>query len=224
MNRKDEMKRLRFEEFKTLQEIADIYNLSRERVRQIVGNTGSFVSDKRSREKTEFVMASKDMTHSQLIQALKNKFGTPKTNAIHLRGKFRHAVESNSWAWHGAKHEDLVSKKLNSLGIENKQMPHGHPFDILLANGKKIDVKASTTKRVTSPSQKHTMYSFSVRKNKKRDYCDFFICYIVPEKVFFVIPCEEVSATAGNLYITYPQPARSWAKWHEYEDRFDLLQ
>ena len=43
MNRKDEMKRLRFEEFKTLQEIADIYNLSRERVRKIDGNTGSFV-------------------------------------------------------------------------------------------------------------------------------------------------------------------------------------
>lgn len=224
MNRKDEMKRLRFEEFKTLQEIADIYNLSRERVRQIVGNTGSFVSDKKSKEKAEIVMSSKNMTRSKLSQFLKDKFGTPAPRAIQLRGQFRHAIEPGSWVFHGAKYEDLVSKKLSSLGIENEKMPHGHPFDILLSNGKKIDVKASTTSRVTNPRQKHTMYGFSVRKDDKGNYCDFFICYIVPEKVYFIVPCSEVPKNASTLYIAYPQPARSWAKWHEYEDRFDLLQ
>lgn len=35
-----EMKRLRYKEFWTLQMIADRYGISRERVRQIIGNTG----------------------------------------------------------------------------------------------------------------------------------------------------------------------------------------
>lgn len=38
--RKAEMIRLRDIEHKTLQEIADIYCITRERVRQIIGNTG----------------------------------------------------------------------------------------------------------------------------------------------------------------------------------------
>ena len=35
----DDMKYLRFVEFKTLQEIGDKYGISRERVRQLIGNT-----------------------------------------------------------------------------------------------------------------------------------------------------------------------------------------
>jgi len=39
-DRINEMKRLRFEEKYTLQQIANLYDLSRERVRQLIGNTG----------------------------------------------------------------------------------------------------------------------------------------------------------------------------------------
>ncbi len=38
--RNKEMKRLRFEEHLTLQEIADKFGITRERVRQIIGNSG----------------------------------------------------------------------------------------------------------------------------------------------------------------------------------------
>src|SRR3990170_3622397 len=41
MNRRDEMLQMRLEEKRTLQEIADEFKISRERVRQIIGNTGN---------------------------------------------------------------------------------------------------------------------------------------------------------------------------------------
>jgi DNA-binding transcriptional regulator LsrR (DeoR family) len=41
LERINEMKRLRFVEEWTLQQIADKYGISRERVRQLIGNSGS---------------------------------------------------------------------------------------------------------------------------------------------------------------------------------------
>ena len=48
--RTKEMIRLRFGELKTLQEIGDVFGISRERVRQIIGNTGNIVDIHRSRK------------------------------------------------------------------------------------------------------------------------------------------------------------------------------
>jgi DNA-directed RNA polymerase sigma subunit (sigma70/sigma32) len=45
IERIEEMKRLRFEEKWTLQQIADKYGICRERVRQLIGNTGRLEKD-----------------------------------------------------------------------------------------------------------------------------------------------------------------------------------
>jgi len=49
-NRTREMIRMRFGELMTLQEIGDEFGITRERVRQILGNTGRIVNTKRDKE------------------------------------------------------------------------------------------------------------------------------------------------------------------------------
>ena len=50
-NRTKEIIRMRFGELKTLQEIGDEFGITRERVRQILGNTGYIVNRKRDEAK-----------------------------------------------------------------------------------------------------------------------------------------------------------------------------
>ena len=50
-NRTKKMIRMRFGELKTLQEIGDEFGITRERVRQILGNTGYIVNRKRDEAK-----------------------------------------------------------------------------------------------------------------------------------------------------------------------------
>lgn len=54
VERNEEIKSLRFDDHLTLKEIGDIYGVSRERIRQIVGNTGSLKElTKRQKSKPE---------------------------------------------------------------------------------------------------------------------------------------------------------------------------
>lgn len=217
LSRKDEMIEMR--KTMTLQEIADKFSVSRERVRQIIGNTGR--NDKTD-EKILYVRANPQKTNSEIQKDLAKIYGKGLGSKISAAwGGMRHSL-GGGWAKPGSEIENLVSKKLTSLGIENKQMPHLHPFDIMLDNGLKVDVKASFIEQKTSKTQRHTMYGFSVQKNKRGDYCDFFICYIAKTGDYFIIPNNEVN-TVSRIYIAWPTPERSWSKWASFHNRFDLL-
>lgn len=213
---------MRFTQNRTLQEIGDHYGISRERVRQILGNTGDIVVRQRTKEKVEFIQNSTHQTNDQLEKNLFSKFGIKFGGRLYkIRSTTRHAISGGAFG-QGTEAEDLVSEKLNSMGIRNEQMPHHHPFDIKLANGKTIDVKAAFRPCVTSKAQTNTMYRFGVGKDRRGDYCDFFICYIKPTEDFFIIPNENVNMVQ-TLYINWPTPERSWAGWEEYHNRWDLL-
>lgn len=218
MSRRDasriqDMIRLR-EGGKTLEDIGNIYHISRERVRQIIGNTGVyFISNIARRIHVDSSMTVKDL--DGLLYGRGRKILRDKLKKIH------HAISGGAGK-DGQEIEWLVSEKLKSIGLENELMPLRHPFDIQLKNGIRIDVKATWTKSITSPFQKNEMYRFGVKKKRKAGACDFYICYIAPHNVFFVIPEKEVNLS-NFLYISYPEPKRSWSKWQDYENRFDLL-
>lgn len=54
--RKEEILRLRFDDCLTLQEIGDRFNITRERVRQIIGNTGEVAIDRRRKDRAKIVL------------------------------------------------------------------------------------------------------------------------------------------------------------------------
>jgi predicted DNA-binding protein YlxM (UPF0122 family) len=221
VNRKQDMINMR-DSAMTLQEIADKYGISRERVRQIIGNTGHDAMQERVKQKISTVQSNPQMTNSEIKELLNKKYGAGLGYKLSAAWNgMRHAISGGELK-KGTKIEALVSEHLQSIGIGNKLMPHMHSFDMLLDDGKKIDVKACFSSRKTNEKQKCDMYQFGVGKNRRGNYCDFFICYIVPTGDYFIIPNEEVSMV-DSVYISWPTPKRSWTKWHSYHNRFDLL-
>ena len=63
-DRDKEIERLRFEEGLTLQEIGDRFDISRERVRQVVGNTGWIANKKR----IAYVRSQIGKTNQELVK------------------------------------------------------------------------------------------------------------------------------------------------------------
>jgi transcriptional regulator with XRE-family HTH domain len=214
--RVEEMYRLRYISKWTLQEIADKYNISRERVRQLIGNSGA--GYKPERIKSE-VQSHPELTNEELAA----RTGYSESTIGTLRNGERHAIKENTLMGLGTKAEETVSTKLAREGIGNKLMPHHHSFDILLSNGKRVDVKSRINKSIP-PSAKHrqitAQWKFDCRKSKKGDYADFFILYLWETGDFFIVPNEAV----GTCLIAFAWPATHRAsKWHQYHNRFDLL-
>lgn len=220
-NRKQKMISMRNEK-KTLQEIADKFGITRERVRQIIGNTGGEAIKKRMDDKLDFVKSNPQKTNSELIEDLRVKFGAGLGKLFfNIRSKTRHAIDGGALQL-GVEAEIIVSEKLNSLGIKHQLMPHHHVFDIQLENGKTVDVKSRINQSIAPSAAgrlKTPQWRFVARKEKKGNYTDFFILYIWATKDFFVVPNEDVH----NDQIVFCWPPKKPSKWHKYHNRFDLL-
>lgn len=207
--RKKEMLRLRHEEGLTLQEIGSKFNLSRERVRQIIGNTGKDFMAKQALKNIGIEnlenMTSKDVS---LVD------GT-KTLIRKIHGKIHHKNFGG-----GSEAEDLVSKKLTDMGFKNKQMHFLCSYDIELDNGTRIDVKHTAYNEGKILSQGYAGPTYQFRNMKYGKDCDFFIC-VVSNEEWFIIPAGKIRT--NDIRIPWPQCGKKPSKWHKYINDFDLL-
>jgi hypothetical protein len=208
--RNEEMKRLRMEDGWHLIDIANKYDISRERVRQIIGNTGK-------KFRTQWTEA-KSVDYN--LENIKDITSLPGTQIVWKRlwGKFRHQAKGGNIKT-GQEYENKASEMLNSLGIPNKLMPTHHSFDILLDNGLRIDVKHSIFDASSMKTQKYISPTFPISNMKNGKECDFFFVFI-PDAVF-IIPSSEVRV--DRIRIPYPQKGQKPSKWVQYKDRYDLL-
>lgn len=213
--RNEEMKELRNNDW-TLQAIADKYGISRERVRQIIGNTSFTATFSKTRKNWAIYEENKNESNS----ALSKMMGISKHRVSSIFRRYepiRHKLDLGD-VKKGYETENIVSQKLLSLGIKNTLMPNFHPFDMLLDNGLKVDVKSSNP---ISCSVKTSQYSFRTRKYEKGNYCDFFILYLIDVKEFFVVPD---SVAGGIIRFAFPEAIHGRkSKWLQYHNRFDLL-
>ena len=120
--------------------------------------------------------------------------------------------ESN--ATFGMNNEYRAKWMLEGMGYTVKKMPTGHPFDLLVDDCLRVDVKTA-----------NATFSKGVRKHdfrlKKEKECDFYICLVLDEngeiEKFLVLPVgaakeEQVKIRMGKSSI-----------YDKYIDRFDLL-
>ncbi len=210
-----DMMMMRYVGLMSLQQIGEKYGITKERVRQLIGNTGRGFIPYRRRK---LIRKYDALTNSELAVLL----GVSENRVTIYRAKFRHAVEPGTVRT-GVEAEEKVSKTLASLGFENKLMPHSHGFDILLANGTTIDVKSRSV-RSLPPSAKNKgtkigTWVINIRAKKKGQYVDFFVV-LLEMKHIFVIPSNEV--TTDTIAISWP-PTNKASKWHRFYERFDLL-
>lgn len=197
------------DEGKTLEEIGIAFGgISRERVRQLIGNTG------------------KDYRRNLLIEKIKSSSADEIDKAIYALGYSRRIKKAigfdnpreriNGGSREAGQHiENVVSEKLKSIGIDNMLMSNNHPFDMLIGN-KRVDIKSSWGH--TRENNKDG-WKFMTNKRKKGDYTDFFICVIVPLDEYYIIP----NSMAPKDVILIVSPAKKKSIWDSCKDNFDLL-
>lgn len=216
--RNDEMNTLRWGKSWTLQEIADEYGISRERVRQIVGNSG-YKNAKTKRNKAA-TLANSYMINDDIAQAL----GVSVPTVSKYRRGTRHAIKGSN-LYVGVEKEESYAKTLESMGMNVELMPHSHKYDAIV-NGYRVDFKYCGTE-YNPPSMhksKYPRWRFNVRSGEKRDDCDFYFCVTANDDVF-IIPSLLVPRTMNHLIFTYPRGRTGMAaKWQLYKDRYDLLE
>lgn len=213
-----EMRRLRFQELLTTTEIGKRQNppICRERVRQLIGNTGNgFVT----RRKKKIWEQNKHKTNAELATAL--DLSLSKGSALHrYREGERHAMDGNSGLSVNYTHVNYVSNLLKSKGIEHELTKLRHPYDIHLENGLRVEVLSASP---MYPFPDLSMYSFNTRQDKKGRFCDFFICVTSDTLNVFVIP-SRLTRVNSPIRFCFPKDYGKISKWLQYHGRFDLLE
>lgn len=224
MDRKQEMTVLHFEQGWTMQQIADIFGISRERVRQIIGN-----SNDARRKLTEKILLQdmENKTTSEIKDSVFDKIRRPIVKVLDEKIALQHHLPDrtgrSTGLINGINAENNVANILQVNGFNVELMPFGHPFD-LLVNGKKVDVKYSSSLSMP-PRGKTPFYRFAIRKNIKPNSCDFFIFSVFDSNKLWIIPNSKLP-NVNMVYITKNLSHHSWKqskRWDEYINRFELL-
>lgn len=221
--RKNEMHLLHFQNGWTMQEVGDKFGISRERVRQIIGNSRGA-----RRKLTEALALSSNSawTSTQSLINLANRLVNRPVKSV-VRKKIasvHHLPKTGGYLFSGIVAENRISEKLTENGVKHQLMPIRHPFDILTESGKRIDVK-STLKTWNTPRGKTPFYRFAINKHRK-EACDYFILFYTPEEKMWIIPAN-LMPKVNTVYISTDINDRSWDtsnRWNEWVNRFDLLQ
>lgn len=145
---------------------------------------------------------------------------TSLTNAVSRRkGWYQLANELNlplkeSETLFGKTHETLAAETLMALGYEVRKMPQNFPYDLLVDDCVKVDVKASRLYHGTVGN----FYSFGLKKEYAT--CDIYILYIIPDNAedrVLIIPSKDVIA---NKQISVGE---THSKYYEYEDAWWMI-
>lgn len=218
MARASEMKRLRFEQKWSLQTIADKYGLTRERVRQIVGNSGErFVN---APEK-QIILENPDMTTEELSSIVDL---SPETVRRYRQGT-RYKIDGNSNVAVGTAWEEWAGRQLEQMGHCVKLMPYGSPFDILVNDKCRIDVKVCLAPRefASLRGMINPSWSFSTKKNGND--LDFYMLVIAPAKDVFIVPAGVVPSGGYKRGIRFAWPTErpEIGKYQQFHNRYDLI-
>lgn len=225
ISRVEEMRRLRVVEGWTLKKIGQEFGgISRERVRQLIGNTGKYFR----REWTERYIDD-GRPQPKHYSEMDNAPGLKKVWQERW-SEFRHEAKSGA-VLIGQEFEEWISMLLDEHGIKNKLMPNHHPFNILTESGIRIDVKSSNLDARDLPSQHCVSPTWCFAHFKRGRDCDFFVACCPDQEeldgyTYFVIPAHEFNHTREDYVMRIPWPimGQKDSKWTKYHQRIDLLE
>ena len=113
----------------------------------------------------------------------------------------------------GKMHEALAAELLTEKGFRVRGMPQNFPYDLLINDCVKVDVKASRLYK----GKLGNFYSFNL--GKPFATCDFFILFAINEETAktMIVPSNRVIA---NNQISVGE---NNSQYYKYIDRFDLI-
>lgn len=237
--RNSNMLHLRLSELWTLQQIGDLYEISRERVRQIVGsnpevarkkvelntiNYGRFFKVMKRYAVRKYVLESVDKTNKELADIL----GILVQRVANIRGGQRHKVDTttNKNLWKGRKSERILQKKLEEAGYLVELMPFASHHDILINGKVRADVKSCWSASIVKQKYKKADGEYSVYKSegysfgwakKRLANWDLLLLYIADTDDVLVIPAKEMPSG-----IRYPKNGDT--KYRKYLNNWDMVE
>ncbi len=147
---------------------------------------------------------------------------TSLTNAITRRcGWYNLAKElgidiKTSETQFGKSYETMATEMLQAMGFEVRRMSQNFPYDLLVDDCVKVDVKASRLYR----GKQGNFYSFNLEKPFAT--CDFFILLAIEDDKTIgrkmIVPSNQVIA---NNQISVGEHK---SKYYQFTDRFDLIE
>ena len=221
VTRKNKMLLLRFEEGQSLQMIANKFKISRQRVQQIIGNTGinngGFNYHKINLlDDQDFLLLTSNKTNEELSREL----GLGENTISSHRSKIRHAIKKGDTSVsRGFDGEEWASEWLKYKGISNQLMNFKHTFDILAFDKIRIDVKYATIPWGYSSRT----WRFHVKQYNKRHDCDFYLFIIAKTEDVFVIPATKIPEKQKYVVLTCPTSRPTLFKWEYYHNAYDLI-
>ena len=90
--------------------------------------------------------------------------------------------------------------------------------DLILENGKKIEIKSAHRLHFHKRPQRATyLFSFQGGRRKQaiKDF-DFVICWCIDDNLFYVIPAKEISSSAVNIIDTSINARHKYNPYREY--------
>lgn len=222
VKRKEEMMRCRMEEGLTDKEIGKRFGgITRERVRQILGNKGRTF---RTEWTKKLIQSGKVLAHRS---DLKNAPGTKKA-WLQDWGNHRHLV-IGGLVGKGFRFEEKAHEILEGCGVYNVLMPNHHPFDIEAFNGARIEVTVTNVdiSQFETQKSKYPTWAVTVRRKEEWDFLFAFVPDTNGDYTYFIIPSSEftqLKTADARVRIPYPRMGRKPSKWHQYYKRIDLIQ
>jgi transcriptional regulator with XRE-family HTH domain len=210
------IKDLRFNKHWTLQKIANELGITRQRVHQLLGNTG-----KRPNILQEDLLKLTDYTNKEISEM----YGVSEITIAKATNRFNIRNKIDSEFGHGKnyKAESLTVAKLEELNFDNiKRFPFKSPYNLLIDNSIKVRVVGSFTPK-SSPSLRNVTPNWRFSLNNSRKLVDVYILVIYPLEKFFIIPDKDIPSHRTSLVFCYPTEYKNSGKWQSYEDRFDFL-
>lgn len=125
----------------------------------------------------------------------------------------------------GKKHEEKAKEILVSLGYEVRKMPQNFPYDLLVDDCLKIDVKASKLYN----GERGNFYSFNLEKQYST--CDLYLLFLIDEKEttkdILVLPSKFVSTNTqigvGEKSSKYYRFSEKWEYIEQYTSFFGSI-
>lgn len=223
--RKEEMLRMRFEEFRSTQRIADHLGISRERVRQVIGNSRPLFQAAR----LSYVYAHPEMSRNELASHI----GVAPDwilEKYRSRPLLPEDAKSGSY-WELHFHAVIaVQKILEERGLTVSRMRGGDAFDLLIAGSSyDISIKVLARKEPSFPaSQKHKSpkWTFPIRR-RHTNAIDFYVL-VTGLGDHFVIPNGEIDTKwqkrdVRTVAFCWPCGRPTMSKMAEWHERWELI-
>lgn len=202
----------------TNRSIGNVFGVSYERVRQLIGNTGR---DFRKNRTVNIIRSlSNEEREGLSIVDFADYNACPGIWRREL-ARFRHAPKVSCSISKGQIGEKMVSKKLFSLGIDNELMPLQHWFDILIKpSNKTVDVKTAFVPQIRLGGVSDT-WCFNLDHYPKANVPDFYVLLIYPLEQYLVVPSAEKHPKQMAFCLNSRRPGMF--KWGRFLNNFSLL-